>query len=226
MSNVGSWLLSYLLNSLWQVPLLFAAGWLIARALRPTGAATEHRVWVSVLLLQTRLVTGAPARSPHAIGIFDTRKFERRLMKLMEKQSEIPTLRRLAIFAICVAFAVATCGSALALSMRVSPTASSSSQKAAPLSVSPSVMADNRVGGADPKYPAEAKKDKIQGTVILDAIIGKDGTIHKLKVVSGPKELSKSAADAVRTWKYKPYLHNGHPVEVETKINVVYTLGG
>src|SRR5271163_4706015 len=55
MSTVQSWVLAYLLNSLWQVPLLFAAGWLAARALRPLGAAAEHRVWVSVLLLQTLL---------------------------------------------------------------------------------------------------------------------------------------------------------------------------
>ncbi len=50
MTNIETWILSYLLNSLWQVPLLFAAGWLAARALRPLGAAAEHRVWVSVLL--------------------------------------------------------------------------------------------------------------------------------------------------------------------------------
>ena len=55
MSTVQSWILSYLLNSLWQVPLLFAAGWLAARALRPLGAAAEHRVWVGVLLAQTLL---------------------------------------------------------------------------------------------------------------------------------------------------------------------------
>ena len=50
-----SWVLSYLLNSLWQIPLLFAAGWVAARALRRVGSAAEHRVWVSVLLLQTLL---------------------------------------------------------------------------------------------------------------------------------------------------------------------------
>src|SRR6185437_7505843 len=55
MSSFESWLLSYLLNSLWQVPLLFAAGWLIAHALRATGPAAEHRVWASVLMLQTAL---------------------------------------------------------------------------------------------------------------------------------------------------------------------------
>src|SRR5271163_3902526 len=55
MSTVQSWVLAYLLNSLWQVPLLFAAGWLAARVLRPLGAAAEHRVWVGVLLGQTLL---------------------------------------------------------------------------------------------------------------------------------------------------------------------------
>lgn len=182
----------------------------------------------SLLRLASLLVAGTPARSPHAIGIFDTRKFERRLMKLTEKQSEIPALRRLTILAACIAFGLATCGSALALSMNVIPTASSasSSKKAAPLAISPGIMAGNRIGGADPKYPAAAKKARVQGTVILNAIIGKDGTVHKLKVVSGPKELRKSSTDAVRTWKYKPYLLNGNPVEVETTIHVVYTLAG
>jgi TonB family protein len=185
----------------------------------------------SLLRLASLLVRGTPARSPRAIGIFDTRKFERRLMKLMEKQSEMPTVRRLATVAACMALVLATCGSALALSMQVhvSPTASSatnSSKNAAPLNIPPGVMAGQRIDGADPKYPAAAKKAKIQGTVVLDVLIGKDGSVHKLTVVSGPKELRKSSTDAVRTWKYKPYLLNGNPVEVQTTINVVYTLGG
>ena len=54
-SGIESWVLSYLLNSLWQIPLLFAAGWVAARALRRVGSAAEHMVWVSVLLLQTLL---------------------------------------------------------------------------------------------------------------------------------------------------------------------------
>ena len=55
MRSLEFWILAYLLNSLWQVPLLFAAGWLAARALRSIGAAAEHRVWVLVLLLQSLL---------------------------------------------------------------------------------------------------------------------------------------------------------------------------
>lgn len=183
----------------------------------------------SLLRLASLLVAGGPARNPHAIGIFDTRTLERRLMKLMEKQSEIPFVRRLAIVIACVAFGLGTCGSALALSLHVNAAASpasSSAKKAEPVSVPAGVMSGNKIGGANPRYPTAAKKDKIQGTVVLDAVIGKDGSIHKLTVVSGPKELRKSASDAVRTWKYKPHLQNGHPVEVETKINVIYTLGG
>ena len=73
-------------------------------------------------------------------------------------------------------------------------------------------------------YPVEAKKARIQGKVQLDAAIGKAGEIEQLKVISGPKELQQSALDAVRQWTYKPFLLNGEPVEVKTKITVTYTL--
>ena len=59
MRSVESFVLSYLANSLWQIPLLFAAGWAAARLLRPLGAAAEHRVWVSVLVLQSLLPAGS-----------------------------------------------------------------------------------------------------------------------------------------------------------------------
>jgi protein TonB len=76
-----------------------------------------------------------------------------------------------------------------------------------------------------PEYPADAKKAGIKGTVALDATIGKDGKIEHLSVLSGPAELQKSALDAVRQWEYQPFLLNGDPIEVETTINVIYTLG-
>jgi len=59
---------------------------------------------------------------------------------------------------------------------------------------------------------------------VLNAVIGKDGHVDNLKVVSGPSKLQQSALDAVRQWLYKPYLVNGEPVEVETKISVIYSL--
>ena len=60
--------------------------------------------------------------------------------------------------------------------------------------------------------------------MVLDAVIDKSGRVDDLKVVSGPSELQQSSMDAVRHWKYKPFLLNGDPIEVKTTISVVYTL--
>ena len=72
----------------------------------------------------------------------------------------------------------------------------------------------------DPVYPAIARAAHVQGAVILHAIISKQGTIEDLQVVSGPPMLTRAAVDAVMRWRYKPYLLNGDPVEVETSITV------
>jgi len=77
-----------------------------------------------------------------------------------------------------------------------------------------------------PTYPPIAKAARVQGTVVLQATISKQGTIENLKVVSGPAMLQQSAMDAVRQWRYRPYLLNNDPVEVETTVNVIFTLGG
>jgi TonB family protein len=89
--------------------------------------------------------------------------------------------------------------------------------------VSGGVMAGQLVSRVDPVYPPDAKSARISGAVVLDAVIGKEGTIENLRVVSGPEELQKSAIDAVRQWVYKPYLLNGEPTEVETTITVNYS---
>jgi len=60
----------------------------------------------------------------------------------------------------------------------------------------------------------------------LQATISKVGSIQNLRVISGPPMLQQAALDAVRSWRYKPYLLNGDPVEVETTVNVVFNLGG
>jgi TonB family protein len=93
------------------------------------------------------------------------------------------------------------------------------------LPIDANVIAGLKISGAVPKYPKIAKIRHIQGTVVLRATIGKDGTIGNLEVVSGPPELEESSVEAVKTWRYKPYLLNGEPVEVETQINVTYALG-
>ena len=77
-----------------------------------------------------------------------------------------------------------------------------------------------------PIYPPIAKTAHISGTVVLHAIIAKDGTIQELTYISGPPLLMRNAMDAVRQWRYNPTLLNGEPVEVDTTISVVFTLGG
>lgn len=77
-----------------------------------------------------------------------------------------------------------------------------------------------------PSYPPLAKQARIQGSVVLQATIGKDGSIQNLRVVSGHPMLTQSAIDAVKQWKYRPYLLNGEAVEVETTVQVNFTLSG
>jgi periplasmic protein TonB len=93
------------------------------------------------------------------------------------------------------------------------------------LNVSSGVMAGNLLAKTLPQYPAIAKAAHIQGIVVLQATISKSGSIQNLRVISGPPLLQQAALDAVRSWRYKPYLLNGEPVEVETTINVVFNLG-
>jgi len=77
-----------------------------------------------------------------------------------------------------------------------------------------------------PTYPPLARQARIQGQVVLEAIIAKDGTIQNLRLVSGHPMLAPSAIEAVKQWRYKPYILNGEPVEVSTTITVNFTLAG
>ena len=101
--------------------------------------------------------------------------------------------------------------------------------KAAPpkkVNISAGVAVGMLIQKTIPIYPPIAKAARVQGTVVLQAEISKQGTIQDLRVVSGPAMLQQAALDAVRTWRYRPYLLNNEPVEVETTINVIFTLGG
>ena len=77
-----------------------------------------------------------------------------------------------------------------------------------------------------PAYPMDAKQAHVTGKVVLKATIGRDGAVYDLHVVSAPwPSLAASALRSVSHWQYKPYLLNGDPVELETTVNVIYTLG-
>jgi len=77
-----------------------------------------------------------------------------------------------------------------------------------------------------PNYPPLARQARIQGSVVLQAQISKEGTIQNLQLISGHPMLAPAAIEAVKQWRYRPYLLNGEPVEVETTIQVNFTLAG
>jgi protein TonB len=75
-----------------------------------------------------------------------------------------------------------------------------------------------------PNYPLLAKEMKVQGAVVLEALIGRDGNIQDLHVLSGPTILSAAAREAVKQWRFRPYLQSGQPVETEARITVNFTI--
>jgi protein TonB len=93
-----------------------------------------------------------------------------------------------------------------------------------PVRVSSRIVEGMIVQKTVPIYPPIAHAAGVEGTVVLGALIARDGTIQNLHIVSGSAMLQQAAVDAVRTWRYRPYLLNGDPVEVETTINVIFKL--
>lgn len=90
------------------------------------------------------------------------------------------------------------------------------------LRVSQGVLDGKLLHRVQPVYPPEARRKYIQGDVLLQAIIGKDGLLKDLKLISGPAELAEAAMGAVQQWRYRPFLLKGEPVEVETIITVKF----
>ena len=95
-----------------------------------------------------------------------------------------------------------------------------------PVRVSSGVVSGLAISQPHPIYPPIARAAHVSGAVVLHAIISKTGTVTNLQVISGPEMLRASALDAVRNWRYKPYLLNGEPTEVETTITVNFNFGG
>jgi TonB family protein len=98
------------------------------------------------------------------------------------------------------------------------------SHEPAPLRLAGSTMAQRLLHRVEPQYPLEAEKSKLQGVVVLDTVIGTDGSVRELRPVSGPDLLVEAATDAVRWWRFQPYIVNGRPVAVETTIEVDFQL--
>jgi periplasmic protein TonB len=89
-----------------------------------------------------------------------------------------------------------------------------------------SMLKGNLIRRVDPVYPPLARAARIQGPVVLAATISKAGTIDNLHALSGPPMLVRAAIDAVSQWRYRPYILNSEPIEVETQITVNFSLLG
>ncbi len=74
----------------------------------------------------------------------------------------------------------------------------------------------------EPVYPAEARRQNLQGTVALDIIVGRDGSVVSMRALNGPDVLARAAMDALRWWKFEPYRVNGEPAVVETTVAVEF----
>jgi len=88
------------------------------------------------------------------------------------------------------------------------------------------MLEGNLIRRIEPVYPPLARSARIQGRVVLVAVISKAGTIENLHARTGHPMLVPAAVDAVSQWRYRPYILNSEPVEVETQITVNFTLGG
>jgi periplasmic protein TonB len=86
------------------------------------------------------------------------------------------------------------------------------------------VAAANLIHDVAPIYPPEAGRARIEGTVVLLAVIGKDGTVQDVRVEKGEPVLAQAAIDAVKQWRYRPYLLNGEPVEIDSQITINFNL--
>ena len=82
----------------------------------------------------------------------------------------------------------------------------------------------NLIHDVAPQYPPEAGRARIEGAVVLMAVIGKDGSVKDVRVESGLPILAQAAIDAVRQWRYKPYMIEGEPVEVDSRITINFNL--
>ncbi len=110
----------------------------------------------------------------------------------------------------------------------ISSTAAAVPKVAAPqrVRVSSGVSTGLLIRKVQPNYPPLARQARIQGNVVLQAVISKSGTIENLQVISGHPMLVPAALEAVKQWRYKPYLLNGDAVEVETQVTVIFSLSG
>lgn len=187
------------------------------------GAVEGRESYARSLLRLASALSGAePVAALHALGIFDSRDFERRIMNLTGKRVEIRGARRMIVAAACGLIGLAVCASALTLRVGVDDSATNSTA-AKPKHIDVKML--KIVHMVTPKYPVQAKTDRLSGVVLLNTIVGKDGSVEHIDVKQSLRDdCDQAAIDAVRQWQYEPVLLNGQPIDVETTITVTFSL--
>jgi TonB family protein len=104
------------------------------------------------------------------------------------------------------------------------PVEYASTRTSEPAQLTPPAALARLIQRVEPHYPDAARQQHIQGPVVLQTLVGKDGVVREMKALSGDSQLVMAAADAVRQWHFKPYLSQGSPVEFETEITVEFML--
>lgn len=201
-----------------------------------TPAFTAARTLVSAVI-----GNATPAEKPEPIGVPGSAAREVNRRREAAAVSSSPSYSRSTSQTSSPAPAARTLAPAATASSANNPLSSASNAAAAAsnaatdaASSAMSAAASQRPSGSDlegmllqkvlPMYPARARRDGVQGQVVLKAVIGKDGTIADLRPLQGPEELSAAAMDAVQHWRFRPYQLNGKPVEVETDIRLNFQL--
>ena len=92
------------------------------------------------------------------------------------------------------------------------------------MSVSEDIAEEHLLNRIEPDYPEEAREQRLQGTVILDINVGKDGAVHSLSRVAGDSQLALLAAKAVRQWKFTPLVRDGASVSFESRVTLSFAL--
>ncbi len=185
-------------------------------------ATSGPRRYALALLRMAALLAAPPPRpESHAIGILDAFAFERRIMQLTQSYPPARPVRRILIAVTCAALAFTATSSAWAFRLHFDD---KSAAQQPPKKIRVQVTNLTLLHRVPPVYPIDAKKSKITGSVVLAVEIGTSGEPEHISVTSGPEPLQQSALDAVRQWKWQPFLLNGQPVVVLTDVTIVYEL--
>ena len=201
---------------------------MVCDAMAAEAVVGRERYARSLLRLASMVANRTPARTLHAIGIFDANTFERRVMKLTSRRVEIAGTRRIAIVAACVMVGVATCASALALRMEVRSGAAAQPVNNANKTDGPDeITYPVLVYQTQPVYPAQAKADKntLNGSCVVSMTVDEEGVPTDLHIVKSLRaDYDQSALDAVREWRFKPAQKNGRPVVTEIKTEIHFEI--